>query len=816
MKMRLSCFNKPKTRFYLVVVTITILVNFTPAFAQDRSIKGTVIDSLSNKPLPYATVSIFSSPEKKLITGAVSDDAGNFAIDVKEGTYYAEVSFIGYNTFRTKSFTAGSGESTAIGTIRISPTEEILQEVIVRGEKSSMELMLDKKVFNVGQDLANSGGTATDVLMNVPSVSVDAEGNIKLRGSDNVRILIDGKPSGLVSFRGGSGLQQLQASMIDRVEVVTNPSARYEAEGLGGVINIILKKEQSEGFNGSIDMIAGHPHNFGLAANLNYRRKSVNFFINYGLAYRDQPGRSSLYQEVYDDDSTFFLVQNNSTQYGAINNNIRGGIDIFLTETSTLTGSYLYRGLNSTRSATLQYNDYVNDPDNLVSTTTRTQDETETEPNSEYSLIFKRVFKGKQHELISEIKFLDNSEESDQNFNQYNYAPDGSENESERTVQKSINIESEKQYLVQVDYTRPISREGRFETGVRSSVRKMDNDFWVREQGDDGNFYTVNGLDNVFLYDERIAALYAILGNKTGRVSYQAGLRSEWTDVETILEETQEKNPREYHNLFPSGHVTLDLGRENSLQLSYSRRIRRPTYNDLSPFFTYFDSRNYAEGNPNLNPEFSNVFEIGYMKALDQGSITSSVYNRRTTEKIDRIRLVDSLGNALTRPENLNSEIAYGLELTGTYDLTRWWKLDANLNFFYADIDGSNIISTYKNTTYSWFARQTSRFSLPAGIELQLRANYEAPQKTAQGRRKALYYGDFSASKDVLKGKGTLNLTILDILNSRKVRNVYEDATFYSDVSNQYRRRQINLTFSYRINKNKAAKRQQREATVEE
>lgn len=779
-------------------------------------VTGSVTDSLSAKPLPYATVSIYSSPEKKLVAGNVSDDNGNFSIDVAAGDYYAEISFIGYNTVRVPAFSAAAGNPRSLGRITLSPTREVLEEVTVQADKSSMELMLDKKVFNVGKDLANSGGTASDILTNIPSVAVDADGNVKLRGSDNVRILIDGKPSGLVSFKGGSGLQQLQASMIERVEVITNPSARYEAEGLGGIINIVLKKEQSQGFNGSVDVIVGNPANYGLAANINYRHRKVNFFINYGIAHREQNGRSSLYQEVYDNDTTFLLEQNNRMSYLVLNNNIRGGLDFFLTENSTLTASYLYRGLIATRKATLLYEDYANTTSNLLHRSKRTQDEEETEPNSEYSLIFKRVFEGKGHELLSEIKFLDNRETSDQDFVEQRWNPDGSEVTGARIFQNSINNESEKQYLFQIDYTKPFAQSGKIETGFRSSLRKMANDFWVRQKDAEGNFFTVNGLDNVFFYDERITAAYGIVGNKTGKFSYQAGLRSEWTDVETILEETNEKNPRAYYNLFPSAHMTLDVGMESSFQLSYSRRIRRPTYNDLSPFVTFTDNRNYFAGNPNLDPEFSNVYELGYMKNFSSGSISSSLYNRRTSEKIERIRTVDLEGNSTTLPQNLVSEHAYGFEVSSTFDLTRWWKWDANFNFFYAEIDGTNVTLDYRATTYSWFARQTSKFSLPAKIELQLRTNYEAPQKTVQGRRRALYYADFSASKDILKGKGTLNLNVLDVFNTRRMRMITEGETFYSEMDNQFRRRQVNLTFSYRINRNKAARRQQREATLED
>jgi outer membrane receptor protein involved in Fe transport len=296
------------------------------------------------------------------------------------------------------------------------------------------------------------------------------------------------------------------------------------------------------------------------------------------------------------------------------------------------------------------------------------------------------------------------------------------------------------------------------------------------------------------------------VGNKTGKLAYQAGLRSEWTDVKTTLEKTQEINPRKYYNLFPSAHITYDLPNENDLQLSYSRRVRRPFYNDLSPFMTFSDSRNYFSGNPNLNPEFSDVVELGHIVYFDNGSFSSSVYGRKTIHKIQSIRSVNNDGNAVTLPENLNSEIAYGLEFTSALTPVKWWKVDFNFNFFHADIDGSNIVADYKATTYSWFTRQSSRFSLPKGIDLQLRTNYEAPQKTAQGKRKALAYADFALSKEIFKGRGNVNFNVIDIFNSRKVRSITTGDNFYTSGMFQARKRQFNLTISYRINQAKPAK----------
>jgi ferric enterobactin receptor len=796
--------------FFSTVLLFLVLISFQLG-AQPKgvgSLRGKTSDSLTATPLSFSGIKIFKISDRKLEKEAVANDGGNFLLELNFGRYYVQVDFMGYKSWRTPEFTV-SREHPAhdLGVIRLVRAANTLQEVVVQAEKSSMQLSLDKKIFNVGKDLANAGGSATDILTNIPSVSVDPEGGVKLRGSDNVRILVDGKPSGLVSFKGGSGLQQLQASMIDRVEIITNPSARYEAEGMAGIINIVLKKDKRQGFNGSFEVTAGDPTNLGGAANLNYRHKRVNFFINYGIAYRRQPNQGSLYQEVYGKDSTFLLKQTNNGKLTGFSNNIRGGIDYYFNENSTLTGSYLFRRSDANRKTNIRYEDYITDLTKLTGISTRTQNEDEVEPNSEYSLIYKKSFVQKGHELVAEVKYLDNWESSRQVFTQNYFFPDGSENTSRAVLQQSPNDEFEKQWLFQVDYTKPLGKDGKFELGARSNFRDMENDYLVTEKNAAGTFVPLAGLDNDFFYHENINATYGIIGNKSKSVSYQAGLRAEWTDVRTTLLETHQVNQRNYLNLFPSAHLTVDLARQNALQLSYSRRVRRPVYDDLSPYMTFSDARNFFSGNPDLNPEFSNVFEIGHIKYFDKGSFSSSVYYRGTTGKIERIRKVKPDGNSATRPENLLSEKAFGTEFTSGYSPYKWWKLDFNFNFFHADIDGSNIISSYKASTYSWFARETSRFMFPHNFDLQLRGNYEAAQKTAQGTRKAVFYADFSASKDVFKGNGTVTFNVLDVFNSRRNRYVTTGPNFFTEGNSQNRRRQVNLTLNYRIRQSKQVKK---------
>ncbi|MEJ7769430.1 MAG: TonB-dependent receptor, partial [Chitinophagaceae bacterium] len=693
----MKCHGRPFTLRYLLILLLIIVVS-NSILAQSvgkAMLKGKVVDSSSANAMAFANIQVFTSPGKKLVNGNMSSEDGTFSIELGLGRYYAVVDFIGYNSYRTKEMVLlKEGGNIDLGTIKLVHSSDVLSEVVVQAEKSSMQLSLDKKIFNVGTDLANAGGSAIDILTNIPSVSVDPEGNIKLRGSDNVRILIDGKPSGLVSFKGGSGLQQLQASMIERVEIITNPSARYEAEGMAGILNIILKKDQKQGFNGSVELTTGNPANYGAAANFNYRHKKINFFINYSIAYRKLPSRSSLYQEVYHKDTLSILRQTNQGILRGFNNNIRGGLDYHFSEKTILTASYLFRRSDVRRITDIQYKDYLNTLLNQQSTITRQQVEDEIEPNSEYSLIYKKSFVKKGHELIAEVKFLDNWESSTQLFTQKFFKPDGLQNSTRGIVQNSLNDEFEKQWLLQVDYVKPVGKEGKFETGLRSSFRDMVNDYVVNEKDVTGNYVPLPGLDNIFLYDENIHALYGILGNKTGKLSYQGGLRAEWTDVKTTLQETKEVNPRSYVNLFPSAHLSVEIPGENAIQLSFSRRVRRPVYNDLSPFMTFSDSRNFFSGNPDLDPEFTNALEVGHIKSFNKGSLSSALYYRDTKGKIDRIRQVDAQGNSITLPENLLSEKAFGAEFITTYSPFTWWKLDMNFNFFHADIDGSNILKT--------------------------------------------------------------------------------------------------------------------------
>lgn len=780
----------------LIFLPAVIFAQTTPSFR----ITGKLVEASANTSLGFASVQLFKQGDSVAVITVNSGENGDFVLEAPAGLYHVLIEFIGYTTYHSPEIRLNPQHPLhKLGTIKLEAASKTLDEILVQAEKSTMQLALDKKIFNVGKDLANAGGTAADVLSNIPSVAVDVEGNVSLRGSGSVRILIDGKPSGLVSLKGGGGLQQLQGNMIERVEIITNPSARYEAEGMGGIINIVLKKERKEGFNGSFDVITGYPENFGVAANVNYRKKDFNFFVNYSTSYRIAPGKNDLYQEFYRNDSTFISTKDMTHTLRGMYNTARAGLDYFFDDKNILTAAYTYRMSKGKRFSDIIYHDYISSLKNPTGITKRTQDEKETEPNSEYALSFKRNFKRRGHELTADVRYLDNWENSDQFFGQDVFNADGSSTGIPYLLQRAVNDETEKQWLFQVDYIQPIGENGKFEAGIRSSFRNMTNNYTVTERDENEDWFELPGLTNNFVYKENIHALYAIYSNKLKKLTYQVGLRGEITDVTTTLKQTNDVNPRDYTNLFPSAHLTYDLPNDHALQLSYSKRVRRPQYNDLSPFMTYSDNRNYWSGNPDLDPEFTDAFEIGHIKYMDRASITSSLYYRYTTGKILQIRRVNDDGTSVSLPENMATENSFGAEFTGSYSPYKWWKLDGSLNFFRAVIDGSNLSDEFKSDTYSWIARLLSRTTVWKNTDVQFRGNYEAPQQTPQGRRKSIATLDISASKDILKNNATITLNVIDVFNSRKFRNITEGVNFYSTGSSQGRLRQVNLTFNYRL-----------------
>ncbi|MEM8908615.1 MAG: TonB-dependent receptor, partial [Bacteroidota bacterium] len=750
-------------------------------------VKGIILDAESQTPLEFATVTLFAQSDSSVVTGGIADAKGQFRLEGRPGRFYAKIEFISYQSQWIDNIRIEKGSlAKDLGNISLIMDAATLLEVEVRAEKSQMQMSLDKKVFNVGKDLANRGGSAADILDNVPSVTVDIEGNVELRGSGNVRILVDGKPSGLIGVDNANGLQQLPANLIERVEVITNPSARYEAEGMAGIINIVLRKDKKTGLNGSFDFTAGHPDEYGTAINLNLRKNNFNFFTNYGINYRRSPGngtRSQIFNLL--SDTSQISDQVRSFDRGGWSNSIRLGADYFFNEKNILTSSFLYKVGRDRNSSALEYQDFTQigeQSPSLIGITDRSEEEKENDSTLEYALNYKKNFDRKGQVFTADLTYRDNTETESSDFTNILLNPDRSLTGLPNEQQRSSNEESEDQLRLQIDYVHPFSKDNKLEIGGLSSIRNISNNYLVEEFfGERWN--KIQGLSDDFRYDEDIHALYASYSNKINKLSYQVGIRGEYSKVVTessVSDPTPRDsiNDRNYINPFPSVFVAYELPNQHSVQISYSRRIGRPRFWDLNPFFTFGDERNFFGGNPNLDPEYTNSFELSHIKYFDKGSLTSAIYYRHTTDVIQRIRQFNSDGTTATRPENLATQDDWGLELTYSISPKKWWRFNGNFNFFRSITEGDEF---GRADTYTWFGRINNKMTLWKGLDFQTTFNYRAPRETPQGSRRSIWSINLGLSKDIFQKKGALTLGIRDLFNTRKRRWTIDQPDFFEE-----------------------------------
>lgn len=771
---------------------------------------GKVVDGSEGGPLEYATISILNATDSTVVDGGITDIDGAFSIETKQGSYIVGVQFISYKTKYFNVSITRENPVRNLGTVELFPDTETLDEVIIQGRQSQMTMELDKRVFNVGEDLSNISGTAADILGNIPSVNVDIEGNVSLRGSENVRILVNGKPSGLVGISSTDALRQLQGNMIERVEVVTNPSARYEAQGNAGIINIILKKEEQNGFNGSFNLNTGVPHNHGASFNVNYRRRWLNLFASYGIDYRSNPGSGFSNQQFFREDTTFYRDITNDRLRSGWSNTFRIGSDFFLNEFNTITVSGLLQLGDEQNTTDLLYKNFDENRD-LQSQSLRFDNELEDERDVEFAINYTKTFgSDEDRKLTADIQYRESTEVEDAAqeqgplpLNTERFVPD--------VFQRSLNDEFENTLLLQTDYVQPLGENGKFEVGYRGSIRTIDNAYFVEQKNEEGEYENLEGFSNDFTFDENIQAGYAIFGNSWGRFTFQGGLRVEITKIETLLEQTSERNDKNYTDFFPSAHMTFDLLNENNIQLSYSRRIDRPGFRSLNPFSSFTDPLNIRAGNPDLDPEYSDSYEFGYLKNWPTGSLYTSVYYRHSTGVIDRIRYIEmEQGDSITYtiPQNLSLRDAYGIEFTVSKDIGEWWRLNGTANFYHQRTEGSFRNQDLSNETITMSTRFTSQMTFWGILDYQLSVNYRAPQRDTQGTRKAFYTIDMGLSKEIFNGKGSLTFNVRDLLNSRKWRSetIAEGLNEYGEF--QWRSRQATLTLNYRLNQNKKPARE--------
>jgi outer membrane receptor protein involved in Fe transport len=792
---------------FLIFLTFT-LMPFGHAQENELLISGFVTDE-KNNPIPYASVALFTQQDSVMAGGVVTDETGVFNLEAKKGTYYLKVTFL---SFKEKIVRLSQSAGTVhLGIISLESTARELEEVVITGEKSQMELQLDKRVFNVGKDLANTGGNAADILDNVPSVSVGVDGTVSLRGSENVRILINGKPSGL-TLRDPDALRQLQANMVERIEVITNPSSRYDAEGEVGIINIVLKENKQNGINGTFTATAGYPEFYGGSYSLNIRRKKINFFSSYGSDFRSSPGYNNTFQRFDRTEGVFTSQRNSKQKSSELSHNLRGGFDYFITDKSSLTGSLMYNLEDGRNKTILDVTNSLNEQ--LQSSSVRIDNEHEDENNIEAALNFKKIFSSEEHTFSADAQYIRSIDGENSDYTQ--------SSGGETIIQRAENIALEENFLLQADYVHPIT-DGKTETGFKSTNRKVDNDYGLEQQGPEGDWLPFPAFNDNLIYTEHVHAAYLMAGKKISKVSLQAGLRGEYSDITTALTETNQINRRDYFNLFPSVNLGYEIRQNKTWQLSYSKRINRPRFRDLLPFSNFADTAVLFMGNPNLNPEYTHSFETGYLINWENGSILSSAYYRYRMGVIERITQIDNDGRTRIIPVNLSTQNAYGLEFNVSLSLKKWWQFNTSANFYRAITEGQYEEDNFFSDTYTFNSRTTSKITMFDNFNFQTSFNYRAPRITPQGKQLSSYNLDFALGKDILKGKATITANVRDALNTRKNRSITEvfptsdeDQYFYSETNGQGRPRQLRVTFTYRLNQNKERRERRDESDNEQ
>lgn len=799
-------------KFHLVLSALFLLVSVT-VFAQAKperakiTITGKIIEKSTNLPLEYATVTFKNSKNPKMIFGGITDNKGDYSVEVVAGTYDIIFEFISFKptTVNQKQL----NEPTNLGTTALEEDATQLKEVLVRAEKSTVEIKLDKKVYNVGQDMMVKGGTASDVLDNVPSVTVDADGNVALRGNDNVKILIDGRPSNAINIT--DALKSIPADALDKVEVITNPSARYNAEGGGGIINIVLKKGKNLGLNGTAILSGGSPETYGVTGTINYKTKEFNLFTTQGYNYRNNPGNAfTNSRNLNADNSTRnFMNENRETERLNKSYNANLGVDWFLSPSTTWTNQFNYRRSTGDNQDEV-FQNYYDAAHVYASTTNRVNNEDNKSQNVEFTTNLTKNFKKEGHKLTIDGSFSSNDDKSLGAINEQSTAS------ADTTFDETVNNQTQSRNSIQTDYVLPIGKKGsQFEAGYRGDFSVNTTNYAFEHNGIIQPSYT-----NTLEYKEKVNALYSQYGFKVKKFSTLLGLRWEDSNIDVNQLATSDYTNKKYNNFFPSAFFTYEINDKSSASISFSRRIQRPRGRQLNPFNNLSSNVNIFVGNPDLNPAYTNAIDLGYMKRWNKLTFNTSLYGNKTTDVFQQVRiqtgvLEDNVTPVITtKPINLSTEYRSGFEFTLNYTPYKWWRLNSNLNFFYVQTDGQYAYTDFEGNpdvqdfdfkTTSWFTRLSSKVTLPYKIDWQTNMNYQGEQKNSQGKTQGNFSMNLAFSKDVLKDKGTIAFNVNDVFNSRKrIQDTFLDGRVESHSEMQWRKRSFNLSFTYRFNVQKS------------
>lgn len=809
-------------RVLLVVLSVLIVSglnaqfdpNNTPAgFNFDGIIKGTVIDSVTKQPVEYAAVSAIAMRDSSIAGGMVTDEKGEFKIDkLKPGRYFLKIKFIGYSEKIVRGIVLKPDQPVYNATtVFLSPATANLDEVEIVHTTEVMEANLDKRVINVEKDLTSTGGTALDVMKNVPSVQVDVDNNVSLRGNSNVRILIDGR---VTSLDPATMLQQIPASMVKQIEVITNPSAKYDPDGVSGIINIITKKEQRPGFNGLITAgvgtgskkVGGGAENFDVNkynfnSSLNYQTGKFNFFGSYDGRYGKVWNRGDTYRELYVNDSfTDVLTQFNARMRPGYNHNGKLGMDVNLTDNDLLSVSGNLRREDNTSFEEFNY-DSESGSGEFLNHFNRLVDETQYEKSYDGNLNYKHKFKEKGHELVFDASMSSSENEKFNVISENYFNANGDQYATDSIYEELTNFHSRDLYSAQLDYVNPTEKYGRFEMGGKYLGRRNGQNVLTMSNMMTGDIMVDTNRTNAFNYQEDIFSAYFIYGNMIKKFKYQFGLRFEQAFTESYQVTLNQRFERDFYNFFPSAHLKYELKKGGEFGLSYSRRISRPSNQQLNPYPDYSDKLNYRVGNPYLKPEFVDSYEFSYGKFDRKLTYTASLFYRHTTNNFFRVKNIDNLsGISVITFSNLSESHSTGLEGTINASITKWMRVNGNVSVFHYKLMASPEHGLQGNENISYTTRGSLNFTLSKSLEFQLTGSYRGPQVAPQGIMDPMYNLDMGLRYDFMKKRASLNFKVSDIFNTQQFSIDASDFNYYSEMTHKRETRVANLTFTYKIN----------------
>lgn len=724
-------------------------------------ITGTVRDAVDKKPVEYATIALYNQTDDKLVSGGISDSEGFFRLKKNaQGTYYLTITFMGYKTLKVPDLNILADTKTLdLGDIMLEPNVKELEGVDVVADQSAISYRIDKKVVNVSQQLTAKSGTAVDILENVPSVKVDIEGNVTLRGSSSFTVLIDGRPTVLDA---SDALSQIPATAIENIEIITNPSAKYEPDGTSGIINIITKKNKLNGMSGIVNANAGRFGQFGGDATIDFRNDKWHLYFGADYNDREFPGETSSERWTrLSEDSIRYLNAEGDFRFGGVTSSLSGGFDYDFTQYDVV-GVSMRGGIrNRERSSNLVYEDYINDEDPFYYHTN--QNGIWDGYFYSFSFDYKHTFKSSKDHTLQFQAVVDGRNNDGNSITESDTS--GYVFEGKRSTETGPS----NGYRFKLDYVLPLAAGYKIEAGGQVQIQGNTDDNSIYIFDNESNDYVYqDSFSYVTNYTRNTYAAYGIFGGEWGNLGYQAGLRMEYTYRLLELEETNETYKIDRPDYFPTLHFSYKLPADQEMMVSYTRRIERPRGHDLEPFYTWEDVNNVRKGNPELLPEYVSSFDLGYQKKLGENFISFEGYYRITNNKIEQVTRVyeaDSKVNLKTT-ENVGKDYSLGVELTFNYNPTKWYTTNLMGDLFDYRLVGEVDDESFDQHDFSWNTRWNNTFKLSPNTRFQVDLEYHSPQIQAQGKEEGFYSTNAAIKQDFFKRKLSATFQVRDIFGT--------------------------------------------------